>query len=147
LDHCHVNVSELRRAITSVPQRRWRRRFHFLPTRARSQCTAALNRAVVDSLANKLSSRGTRLFFAQSRDVLKVGHHGSAYASTPEFIAAVHPHAAIISVGRHNTFGHPAPSTLKTLALAGAQIYRTDRCGAATFTANQDLTTMLYCKP
>jgi beta-lactamase superfamily II metal-dependent hydrolase len=84
---------------------------------------------------------------APTCDVLKVGHHGSAYASTPEFIAAVHPHAAIISVGRHNTFGLPAPSTLKTLALAGAQIYRTDRCGAATFTANQDLTTMLYCKP
>jgi competence protein ComEC len=40
-------------------------------------------------------------------DVLKVGHHGSQYASTPPFIASVHPQAAIISVGRHNTFGHP----------------------------------------
>ena len=42
-------------------------------------------------------------------DVLKVGHHGSAYSSTAAFIAAVHPCYAVISVGRHNTFGYPAP--------------------------------------
>jgi len=48
-------------------------------------------------------------------DVLKVGHHGSAYSSSPEFIAAVHPRYAIISVGRHNLFGHPAPLTIETL--------------------------------
>jgi len=59
-------------------------------------------------------------------DVLKVGHHGSAYSSSPNFIAAVHPRYAIISVGRHNLFGHPAPSTLETLQQAGAIVYRTD---------------------
>jgi competence protein ComEC len=42
-------------------------------------------------------------------DVLKVGHHGSAYSSTATFIAAVRPRYALISVGRHNLFGHPAP--------------------------------------
>lgn len=47
-------------------------------------------------------------------DVLKVGHHGSAYSSSRAFIAAVHPRYAIISVGRHNMFGHPAPSTVET---------------------------------
>jgi competence protein ComEC len=65
-------------------------------------------------------------------DILKVGHHGSQYASTPAFIAAVHPQIAVISVGRHNTFGHPGPATLATLTAAGAAIYRTDRCGALT---------------
>jgi len=65
-------------------------------------------------------------------DVLKVGHHGSRYASTPAFIAAVRPRIAIISVGRHNTFGHPALSTLETLTAARTTIYRTDRCGALT---------------
>jgi competence protein ComEC len=45
-------------------------------------------------------------------DALKVGHHGSRYASTALFIAAVQPKQSIVSVGRHNTFGHPAPSTL-----------------------------------
>lgn len=51
-------------------------------------------------------------------DVLKVGHHGSTYSSSPAFIAAVHPEYAIISVGRHNMFGHPAPSTIETLQRA-----------------------------
>jgi len=65
-------------------------------------------------------------------DVLKVGHHGSAYSSTPEFVRAVHPRYALISVGRHNRFGHPAPSTLATLHANGAAVYRTDRCAATT---------------
>ena len=63
-------------------------------------------------------------------DVLKVGHHGSAYGSSPEFIAAVHPRYAIISVGRHNMFGHPAPATIATLKNTGVKIYRTDENGA-----------------
>ncbi|HEY1428639.1 MAG TPA: DNA internalization-related competence protein ComEC/Rec2 [Candidatus Tumulicola sp.] len=64
--------------------------------------------------------------------VLKVGHHGSAYGSTRAFVAAVHPRYALISVGRHNLFGHPAPSTLRTLREEGAAIYRTDERGAIT---------------
>jgi competence protein ComEC len=75
-------------------------------------------------------------FLAESADlrctVLKVGHHGSAYSSTPAFIAAVRPRYAIISVGRHNTFGHPALSTIETLRRIGARIYRTDENGAIT---------------
>jgi competence protein ComEC len=67
-------------------------------------------------------------------DILKVGHHGSAYGTTPAFVKAVHPTSAVISVGRHNLFGHPAPSTLRTLAVAGVRIYRTDRDGAVTIT-------------
>ncbi len=65
-------------------------------------------------------------------DILKVGHHGSAYSSTPQFIAAVHPRYSIISVGRHNLFGHPAPSTLETLRREGATIYRTDENAAVS---------------
>ncbi len=63
-------------------------------------------------------------------DILKVGHHGSAYGSTPAFVAAVRPRYAIISVGRHNLFGHPAPATIATLQRFGATIYRTDEDGA-----------------
>jgi len=69
-------------------------------------------------------------------DVLKVGHHGSAYSSTPEFIRAVSPRYAIISVGRDNLFGHPAPSTLATLEGAGAAIFRTDQNGEARVTSD-----------
>jgi competence protein ComEC len=79
-------------------------------------------------------------------DVLKVGHHGSAYGSSPQFIAAVAPRYAIISVGRHNLFGHPAPSTLATLQRFGARILRTDEDGAVTVItdgANIAVSTML----
>jgi competence protein ComEC len=64
--------------------------------------------------------------------VLKVGHHGSAYSSTPEFLSAVGARAAIVSVGRRNLFGHPAAKTLDALRAAGATVYRTDRDGAVT---------------
>ena len=63
-------------------------------------------------------------------DVLKVGHHGSAYGTTADFVHAVGASAAIVSVGRDNLFGHPSPATLTTLLNAGARIYRTDRDGA-----------------
>ncbi|HMF27507.1 MAG TPA: ComEC/Rec2 family competence protein, partial [Candidatus Cybelea sp.] len=69
-------------------------------------------------------------------DFLKVGHHGSAYSSTAAFIESVRPRYAIISVGRRNLFGHPAPSTLQTLQRLGAKIYRTDENGAITITSN-----------
>ncbi len=62
----------------------------------------------------------------------KIGHHGSAYSSSPAFIAAVHPNYAIISVGRHNMFGHPAPSTIQTLQRFGTVVYRTDENGAVS---------------
>jgi len=69
-------------------------------------------------------------------DVLKVGHHGSAYSSTHAFIAAVHPRFAIISVGRHNLFGHPAPTTIRTLEGIGAQVFRTDQNAAVTIASD-----------
>ncbi len=73
-------------------------------------------------------------------DVLKVGHHGSAYSSTPDFIRAVSPRYAVISVGRNNLFGHPAQSTIETLQQAGARIYRTDEDGAVTVNTDGERT-------
>lgn len=69
-------------------------------------------------------------------EVLKVGHHGSAYSSTAAFVDAVRPRYAIVSVGRHNLFGHPAPSTIDTLRNVGATIFRTDENGAVTVTTD-----------
>jgi competence protein ComEC len=62
-------------------------------------------------------------------DVLKVGHHGSATSSTGEFVQAVAPRLALVSVGAGNSYGHPSQSVLRTLARAGAAILRTDRSG------------------
>jgi beta-lactamase superfamily II metal-dependent hydrolase len=66
-------------------------------------------------------------------DVVKVGHHGSQYASTPAFVATVHPRIAVISVDRHNTFGHPARATIEAWQQVGADVLRTDECGAISF--------------
>ncbi len=63
--------------------------------------------------------------------VLKVGHHGSRYSTTPEFIKAVNPRYAVIQVGKNN-YGHPAPSTLETLAKYQIQTFRTDTDGDIT---------------
>lgn len=65
-------------------------------------------------------------------DVLKAGHHGSRSSTSPPFLAAVHPHVAILSVGAHNIYGHPAPEIVSRLQAARARIYRTDRQGAIT---------------
>ena len=61
-------------------------------------------------------------------DVLKVGHHGSKNSTSENFLKAVEPQAAIISVGK-NTYGHPNEAALKRLQDFGAQILRTDEKG------------------
>jgi competence protein ComEC len=68
-------------------------------------------------------------------DILMVGHHGSAYSSTPEFLAAVRQRIAIISCGLHNVFGHPSPRTVAAPHAAGAKVYRTDLDGGITVDA------------
>ena len=66
-------------------------------------------------------------------DLLKVAHHGSATSSTAEFVRAVRPQWAVISVGRGNSFGHPRKETLERMEEEGVFTYRTDRNGAVTF--------------
>jgi competence protein ComEC len=68
--------------------------------------------------------------------VLKVGHHGSRYASGPSFLAAVTPHIAVISVGANNSYGHPGPEALARLAAVNARVYRTDTQGSIIVTTN-----------
>ncbi len=66
-------------------------------------------------------------------DLLKVGHHGSANATTAELVDSAKPQLAVISVGTGNSFGLPRSETLNRLAEAGARVYRTDLDGAVTF--------------
>ncbi len=66
-------------------------------------------------------------------NLLKVGHHGSANATTPELVASTGAQFAIISVGLHNSFGLPRTEVLGRLEQAGARVYRTDLDGAVTF--------------
>jgi competence protein ComEC len=64
--------------------------------------------------------------------VVKVPHHGSRTSSSEEFVAAVRPQVAVVSVGRWNRFGHPAPEVLARYRAHGAEIFRTDEDGAVT---------------
>lgn len=65
-------------------------------------------------------------------DVLKVGHHGSSTSTTKDFLDAVSPKIAVISVGKDNSYNHPSSSTLSTLKKYGCTIYRTDNDGNIT---------------
>lgn len=60
--------------------------------------------------------------------VLKVAHHGSHTSSTKGFLSLVSPQIAVISVGAHNSYGHPHPDVLKRLSVF--KLFRTDRDGA-----------------
>ena len=66
-------------------------------------------------------------------DFLKVGHHGSRTSTTPDFLAAVSPAWAAISVGHRNFYGHPRHEVLEELEAAHARTYRTDLLGLSTF--------------
>ena len=70
--------------------------------------------------------------------LLKVGHHGSKTSTNPEFLAAVAPRDAVISVGQHNTFGHPRWEVLERLEAARVHTFRTDREGAESFLLHPD---------
>ena len=66
-------------------------------------------------------------------DILKVGHHGSETSSCIEFLKAVTPEVAVISVGRSNSHGHPKDAVLGRLRAVGAKIRRTDLEGTITY--------------
>jgi competence protein ComEC len=74
----------------------------------------------------RLVAAGTPL----AATVLKVAHHGSRGSSTAEFLRAVGPRVAVVSVGARNPYGHPSPETLARLARVDAAVFRTDRDGA-----------------
>lgn len=74
---------------------------------------------------NEMLSKGYNL----KADVLKVGHHGSNSSTTSEFLSAVSPKYAVISVGKDNSYGHPTQTTLDKLKNADVNVYRTDISG------------------
>lgn len=85
-----------------------------------------------DSEARILKTYGNEL----KSKVLKAGHHGSNTSSSPAFLKAVAPEAAIISVGVNNEYHHPHPSTLKKYVEAKLKVYRTDIDGTMTITSD-----------
>jgi competence protein ComEC len=68
-------------------------------------------------------------------DVLKVAHHGSA-SQDPELVHGAGARLAVISVGRDNDYGHPAPSLLALLHETRARVARTDEGGDVAVTVD-----------
>jgi competence protein ComEC len=70
--------------------------------------------------------------------VLKVGHHGSNFATGGPFLAEVRPKLAVISVGAGNKFGHPGNRTLNRFRSRGVPVYRTDLQGRISLRIYRD---------
>ncbi|MCL1895192.1 MAG: ComEC/Rec2 family competence protein [Clostridiales bacterium] len=90
-----------------------------------------------------------------SCDILKIAHHGSKNSTSEPLLASADPEIAVIQVGR-NTYGHPAPDTLETLAGSSIPVYRNDEDGAiliypvpggfSVLTVKRDLTSPMLLK-
>ncbi|MDB5265044.1 MAG: internalization-like protein competence protein ComEC/Rec2, competence protein ComEC protein [Parcubacteria group bacterium] len=68
--------------------------------------------------------------------VLKAGHHGSKTSTDAAWLAVVDPDTVVISAGRDNTYGHPAPDTLDRIRASGASILSTIDSGTITFVSD-----------
>jgi competence protein ComEC len=62
-------------------------------------------------------------------DLLKIAHHGSRDAGLDSLLRRTDPQLAVISVGKDNPYGHPAPETTNALAERGIPVLRTDEAG------------------
>lgn len=65
-------------------------------------------------------------------DVLLAPHHGSGTSSSPAFLLAVRPQAAIFQVGHRNRYRHPKQEVYDRYGAMRIQRYRTDQQGALT---------------
>ena len=65
-------------------------------------------------------------------EVLKVAHHGSATSTSEQFLRALSPDVACISVGENNTYGHPSLDVMKRLEKHVSKIYLTKHSGTIT---------------
>ncbi len=76
--------------------------------------------------------------------LLKVGHHGSRTATGDSLLDAVRPRVAVISVGRRNRYGHPAPDVIARLRAHGVRVMRTDLNGSVVVKARTDGTMEVF---
>jgi competence protein ComEC len=67
-------------------------------------------------------------------------HKNLSTSSTDGFVAATHPAAAVVSVGRDSPYGHPHAEVLARWQAAGAQVLTTGQSGMVTVsTDGEDL--------
>jgi len=71
--------------------------------------------------------------FIKNINLIKIPHHGSKNGLTKNFLSISNPKIAVISVGKNNTYGHPAKEVLEMLKAQKVKIKRTDEEGNITF--------------
>jgi len=100
----------------------------------RADTCALLPGDIEEQVEKKLAESGAPLRAA----ALKVPHHGGRDAAGEEFLAAVGPEVAVVSVGATNPFGHPFDEVVGRLQASAAHVYRTDRDGSVTLKVGKD---------
>lgn len=73
-------------------------------------------------------------------DVIKIAHHGSDSATTPDFIQAVSPRYAVISCSAR--YDNPDADVLATILAAGCDLLRTDDNGDITLRSDGESITI-----
>ena len=84
--------------------------------------------------------------YGRDSTILKVGHHGSRTSTSTEYLDAVGPKIAVISVGEGNRYDHPHQETLDKLTQEGSALYRTDLHGTVRVTTDGSDYTVLIEK-
>ncbi|MBQ7924566.1 MAG: MBL fold metallo-hydrolase [Clostridia bacterium] len=73
-------------------------------------------------------------------EILKVGHHGSKYSTSAEFLALLSLETAVISCGE-SEYGHPDDTVLERLRVANTSVYRTDKQGGVVISVGKNAQT------
>lgn len=93
--------------------------------------SAAVERRLVreNALMEGLFDSGECRVRLEETDILKLSHHGSASSNTAEWLGLLSPEQAVVSCGKGNNYGHPAPEALARAEAVGAEVFRTDELG------------------
>jgi competence protein ComEC len=70
-------------------------------------------------------------------ELVKVPHHGAGSSLQRDWLDQVKPQYAVVSVGRHNAYGHPSSEVLEAFAERGIVTYRTDHDGGIWVTGRR----------
>jgi competence protein ComEC len=94
--------------------------------------TLLLMADVDKEIEQRLLARGDNL----RANLLKVGHHGAADATSRQLLQAVNPDYAVISINRHNVRGYPSQQVLRRVQRSGARLVTTYELGDLVFTSD-----------
>jgi competence protein ComEC len=87
--------------------------------------------------ANLMEDEAVCKLLRAEADIIKIGHHGSKFSTSQEFLSIMSLRTAVISVGK-NYYGHPTQEVLDRILLDDVFLYRTDQGGAVILELQDD---------